>query len=479
MSHRNKLLSALPITFLFQAWGYAADAPSFDPQVAAKYGLSIPADADELGPAPQWVREAEVVASSAAVWKGYEFTLKETPVTRIVRCRSGHRKMQILDYHPVEKVTGIDAESVRGLPLLSHVPHSPDAFRLAHEHGIRAIPYVHFMCIHTNYADQDVCYYEHPEILMKDDKGRWVHTGMDGSERLHRFRTCANSPSYWKLSLAYVKKLMDWGADGVFIDNAGRRPPCFAPNFDKVRNPEFAPYVHEHLFPQATHDYAWGRFLDAVRSLVKSYGDDKIVVLNSGIGDPWQSAGDCCMWESFIFSWAWEGRRHTWSDVKAKAKANQWYLDAGRRIVALAFLDPHRHDLKNDSFWAYASARLVDFVLWANFDRTEVEVLNRVRLGRGLGPYQESEHIAYRFFENGLIVLNNGPEDRQLTLRSADNFAHPQLLDLYDGQKTVSVDRGELKVSVPATTARIYVEPRTAPGRGSAAEAGGGRKSAK
>jgi hypothetical protein len=280
---------------------------------------------------------------------------------------------------------------------------------------------------------------------------------MDGSDRLHRFRTCANSPSYWKLSLAYVKKMMDWGADGVFIDNAGRRPPCFAPNFDKVRNPEFEPYVHEHLFPNASHDYAWGRFLEAVRALVRSYGEDKIVVLNSGIGDPWQSVGDCCMWESFIFSWAWEGRRHTWNDVKAKAKANQWYLDAGRRIVALAFLDPQRHDMKNDSSWAFACARLVDFVLWANFDHTEVEFLNRVRLGSGLGPYQDSEQIAHRFFENGLIVLNDSLEDREITLHVADKFTPAQLLDLYDGKKTVPVDNGVVRVHVPSKMARILM----------------------
>ncbi|MFH1269220.1 MAG: hypothetical protein ABIK89_26115 [Planctomycetota bacterium] len=459
MSHLNKMLLVLWIPFLLQSPSEAAEDTSLDEHLAAKYGLDVPPAASQLKPAPRWVQEAEIVASSAAVWKGYEFLLTQIPVTRIVRARSGHARVQLIDYHPVEKVSGIDAESVRGVPLLSHVPHSPDAFRLAHEHGIRAIPYVHFMCIHTNYADQDVFYFEHPEILMKDAAGHWVHTGMDGSDRLHRFRTCANSPSYWKLSLAYVKKLMDWGADGVFVDNCGRRPPCFAPRFNKVRNPEFDPYVHEHLFPNASHDYAWGRFLEAVRALVKSYGDDKIVVLNSGIGDPWQSAGDCSMWESFIFSWAWEGRRHTWSDVKAKAKANQWYLDAGRRIVALAFLDPKRHDMKNDSFWAFSCARLVDFVLWSNLDHTEVEFLNRVHLGSGLGSYQEAEQVACRFFDNGLIVLNDSPEDREITLRVAEDFAPVQLVDLYDGKTTVPLDKGAVKVRVPSKMARIFVKP--------------------
>ena len=456
-TNMNLLIFTFPLLLLLPLPCQAADETAVDEQLAAKYGLHIPPVVKEVPPAPEWIRKAEIVSSSAAVWKGYEFLLQEKPVTRIVRARSGHRRMQVVDYDLVEKVSGIDAEAVRGIPLLSHVPHSADAFRLAHAHGIKAIPYVHFMCIHTNYADQDVSYFEHPEILMKDAEGHWVHTGMDGSDRLHRFRTCANSPSYWKLSLDYVKKMMDCGADGVFIDNCGRRPPCFAPRFDRVRNPEFEPYVHEHLFPAASHDYAWGRFLEAVRTLVKSYGDDKIVVLNSGIGDPWQSVGDCAMWESFIFSWAWEGRRHTWGDVKAKAKASQWYLDAGRRIVALAFLNPARHDMKNDSFWAFVSARLVDFVLWVDLAHTEVEFLNRVHLGHGLGPYQEADGIAHRFFENGLIVLNDSSEDREATLRVADELAGAHWYDLYEGNKPVPLDHGAVKVSVPGRAARILV----------------------
>jgi hypothetical protein len=73
--------------------------------------------------------------------------------------------------------------------------------------------------------------------------------------------------------------------------------------------------------------------LQAIRALVKSYGDDKVVLLNSGIGTQFQKDGDCCEWESFIYSWAWEGRRHTWDDVKTRAAQNEWYLKSGRRIA--------------------------------------------------------------------------------------------------------------------------------------------------
>jgi hypothetical protein len=112
--------------------------------------------------------------------------------------------------------------------------------------------------------------------------------------------------------------------------------------------------------------------------------------------------------------------------------------------------------MKNDSFWAFACARLVDFILWANLDHTEVEFLYRAHLGRGLGTLQEADQVAHRFFENGLIVLNDSPDDREMELRVPDGFAHAQLLDLYQGEKTVQVGQGVVKVKVPGKMARIF-----------------------
>lgn len=124
----------------------------------------------------------------------------------------------------------------------------------------------------------------------------------------------------------------------------------------------------------------------------------------------------------------------------------------------MSFLDPKRHDMKNDSFWAFASARLVDFILWVNLAHTEVEFLNRVRLGNGLGPYQETEQVAHRFYENGLIVLNDSSEDREITLPVTDGLATKQLVDLYD-KATVLLEKGTVKVRVPSKMARIFVKP--------------------
>ena len=400
--------------------------------------------------------------SSKSVWEGYDIDLKDVLVERIVRYRAGHAKKEVHVQIPVEVVGRLRGDSVKGVALLSHSPHSPAAYQQAHEQGFRAIPYVHFTCIHTYYADQDVFYFQHPEILLKDSAGRWMHIPMDGSDRLHRLLTCANSPSYWKLSLAYVKKMMDSGADGVFVDNVGPRQPCHAPQFTK-RNPEFDPYVHEHLFPKATHDEAWLRLLQTIRALVKSYGDDKIVLLNSGIGHPFQKHGDCCMWESFIYSWAWEGRypRHTWEAIKQRSRDNEWFLKSGRRITALSTLAPSSKDVKEDAFWAFSAAKLADFIWWASLEGSGAEALYQAHMGQSLEPIREDAQVAHRTFDRGLIVLNDSEEDREVQCELAPGFNGEVLLDLFDGAKTLELRDRRITAAVPAKKARVFVVPET------------------
>jgi hypothetical protein len=251
---------------------------------------------------------------------------------------------------------------------------------------------------------------------------------------------------------------MDRGADGVFIDNVGNRVSCHAPEFTKL-NPEFGPYVHEHLFPEASHNQAFDMFLQAVRQLVKSYGEDKIVILNSGIGTEFQKNGDCCMLESFIYSWAWEGRspRQSWTDIKKRVGDNAWYLNAGRKLTALSYLDSHRKEVKEDAFWAYSAARLLGIIWWANLENTGAEILYRAHTGKVLEPLQERGKVAYRIFENGIIVLNDGTDDKTVTIDLPREFQYKALLDVYEGKRYVKVSRKRIKVHVPAQNARVYL----------------------
>lgn len=425
-----------------------------DKKMVDKYGLTIPSPSEKMDSAPDWVLNSDMFTSGGRLWEDYKFSLKDTMMNRIVRMRASYGKMNMTEYYPVETIGSFNGSLLKGVPLISHVPHSQKAFEEAHKQGFRVVPYVHFWCIHTNYADQDVFFFQHPEVAIKDADGKWAHAPMSGTDRAFRFLTCPNSPSYWQLSLAYVKKIMDMGADGIFIDNVGRRQPCMAEEVVS-ENPEFNPYVHEHLFPDATQDYADDQMLQAIRALVKSYGEDKIVILNIFTGtDPrFMKSGDACMWEKFYNT---GGRQDTWEDVKKRAQTYEWYLDAGRKITASSSIGRSGGKAKDDAFWAFSAARLVDFLWWASLNGSGAEVLYQAHMGKGLEHFKEMKGIAYRTFENGLIVLNDGLDDQDVELTLPAGFQPRRLLDLYNDSRIINVKNQKVKVTVPKKSARVY-----------------------
>ena len=74
------------------------DKSDYDKQIAAEYGLAIPAPPDQLEPAPEWLRNKDMIFTDWTVnadmlntpfklWKGYRVELKDTLVERIVRMR--------------------------------------------------------------------------------------------------------------------------------------------------------------------------------------------------------------------------------------------------------------------------------------------------------------------------------------------------------------------------------------------------------
>lgn len=425
---------------------------------------------EHIDPAPEWVQNADMFTSAGwyitsdrpdtvnSVWKGYDIELRDITVDRIVRLSSGNGFKKKTEQVMEVKDGTFDGSSLKGVSLISHVPVSKTAFQQAHEQGFRVIPYVHFTDIHSFYADQDVFLFQHPEVLLKDENGRWVHIPMDGTDRVYRLLTCTNNPSYVKLSLEYVKKIMDWGADGIFIDNTNKRRECYAHKSKNIVNPEFGPFVHEHIYPDETHNYAFTRFLESVRKLVKSYGNDKIVMLNSGIGEEFQKHGDVCMWESYIFARGTRRTQHTWEFIKERARQNEWYVKAGRRITALSTPHISQPGIKEDIFWGFCTARMVDFVWWARLNGTGAEELYKVHLGKPLQPIQETDKVASRAFEKGLLALNDNSQDISKEVVLPKEFRHRQLLDLFDN-KLIRVTRGRIKVTIPKQSARVYLVP--------------------
>jgi hypothetical protein len=165
------------------------------------------------------------------------------------------------------------------------------------------------------------------------------------------------------------------------------------------------------------------------------------------------------MWESFIYSWAWKGRRpeDTWGNIQKKAAQNEWYTNAGRRITALSTIDRTRPEAKEDAFWAFSAARLVGFIWWAHLKGTGAEMLYRVHLGKPLSSLKSENGISSRVYENGLVALNDSTVDRTFELTLPDSFQRTRMLDIYNGSKNIPIRDRKVKLSVPANSARVHV----------------------
>jgi len=440
-----------------------------DTALVKKYRLNIVEPSDDLFSVPEWFQNLDMITSGfwwikdkpdtskKNFWKDYGFCLKDTLIKRVVRLHQSYGELLSHEQKLVTIDGNFDGTSIKGVTLISHVPHSKTAFKQAHEQGFKVIPYVHFKDIHTNYADQDLFYFQHPEVLLKNKQGKWVHLPMDGTDRLFRLLVCSNSPAYWKYSIAYIKKLMDWGADGIFIDNVGHREECYGEDYFKS-NPELLPYKHEHLFHGATQDYAFNRFLQTVRKLVKSYGSDKVIILNSGIGTDLQKSGDGSMVESFIYSWAWKGRnkKYSWSNIKKLAKKNEKFIKTGYRLTALSYLNKKRKEIKEDAFWAFSAARLTNMIWWANLVNTDAQILYKVHLGKPLEKIIENNNVASRIFEYGIIVLNDNDEGKNVRIDVSKYFHNNHFYDIYDNQQEVPINNFSINIKLPSKSARIY-----------------------
>ena len=129
--------------------------------------------------------------------------------------------------------------------------------------GLRGFPYVTYYQGPVNRMLQDIRLLEHTDWLAIDEKGRWRRTGFWNSEDAkNMYCTCFNTEEYRDALLAYVRKLMEMGAGGVFLDNVGFPQKCHGEEFG----------IHKHLYPTETE--AFTALLKETRELIRQYDPD-------------------------------------------------------------------------------------------------------------------------------------------------------------------------------------------------------------
>jgi len=244
---------------------------------------------------------------------------------------------------------------------------------------------------------------------------------------------------------------MNLGADAVFLDNAVPVRECYGPQFGK----------HTHPNPDATNTDDFEALAREIYKLVKSFGQDKIVVHNSGIAPSHWSYCDAQMWEGFRFDKGASEPVNEWPELQYAAEEHADAVRHGKVPVVLAYLGSMPADqCRSGTLYTYAFTRLYGWLMADWLDPTVspenqnlAKAIYTVRLGRPLGDAKPAGDALYRVFEKGIVVLN--------PTRAAASASIPvprdgMLADVaYDREVTAS--DGKLALEMAPESGRVLV----------------------
>jgi hypothetical protein len=314
----------------------------------------------------------------------------------------------------------------------------------------------------------------HPEWVNVDPKGNPRHPFLAPDYQKGWRMLCHWNSDYYTTALEGVRALMEQGFDGVYIDNFAGSGMCICYGDCAGKHP------HDKSGHAAEYDLILvhlmekRKFHERVTELVKSYGRDKIVMVNSGevagetgYPDLWDLA---IVRESFIHSFAWEGRKdpelttnrlETIVNQLAATQCIPLVIDYVLRGQAPKVKDVGKNlspqEIKDETFFGYACARTAGAVWadWMSLDAATARVFHSIRMGiRPLDVRKEAGGVCYREYPGGVVAVNFSQDNRNAALPLSHHRG--KLIDLY-ADSEVTVENSSLKVLVPANSGRVFL----------------------
>ena len=346
---------------------------------------------------------------------------------------------------------GLEAVNGTAWKFITHVPDTPEFLGEARRRGVRVFPYMTFYQTWLAETYQDARLSEHPDWILINANGRWAPTGFwESEDAKNMYCTCANVAGYADSVLAYLETLMKRGAAGIFLDNVHINRECFGEKFGQ----------HKHMF--GTQLEAFADLMRRARELIKKYDPDGALLINSA--DPatlpaeFWPATDSEMSESYICTWVATDR---WGDWHKNWNGLDKKVPAGKQICCLSYLGHDaKHSFKDDAFFCYASARLMNFIWGAGYDAAKVgddsaaRTLYGLTVGQPTGPETVADDVHYRLFKNGLVTVN--PTDSGKTLALPAGLPTSLLWDVYEGRE-VGGGGGSITLALPPQSGRVYL----------------------
>ena len=243
----------------------------------------------------------------------------------------------------------------------------------------------------------------HPDWVCIDENGERFHD-LWGTMHGHMglFYNCLHQDGVQEAALRQVAGLMELGYDGIFVDLAGPTVECYGDKFG----------IHSHAEPEKSNTDKYFELLDKMYALVKSYGDDRAVILNGPIASHWPRA-DALMWESAV--WVGGTSRELNQTPAELVLLGKRYAEArkhGKLLLPLVYLPENDPDVFNKAMFSYAYAMIFD-LCWTDYtalwdrDAAKAAGLYGLRLGEPENDGAEAQPGVWRRdFSRGTIFWN-------------------------------------------------------------------------
>ncbi len=335
--------------------------------------------------------------------------------------------------------------------FITHVPHTKEFLQEAKSRGIRAFPYMTFYQGWLFDKYENIRLADHTDWIQINEKGEWAKTGFwESEDSKNMYCTCTNVKGYADAVLEYLELLLKRGASGIFLDNLHPNKKCYGEEFG----------IHKHMFK--TQIEAFADLLRRAHELIKKYDPDGALLVNSA--DPatlpkefWPYV-DAEMSESYIVTWVAENR---WGDWHKDWNGIDKKIPAGKQVCCLSYPGHDKqYTVKEDAFFCYSSARLMNFIWSAGYnkktvkDDSAIRKLYGLRLGQPVTEEKIVDEIHYRIFKDGLVVVNPTDDSKKLTIKNEIRL--PLLWDVFNDD-ILELKDGSITLDIPAQSGRVYV----------------------
>lgn len=319
---------------------------------------------------------------------------------------------------------GSDARTAGSL-LIVDGPASQSVIQNAHDAGMKVIVSANLTELPISDADA------HPNWVCVDADGNPA-----GSLRTKDGLACFHLLDLRDAALARVCDIMNIGADGVLLDRATPSPECHGPKFEK----------HTHPDPDKTNNDMFEELAREIYALVKTFGQDKVVIQNSGILPARWSYCDAQAREM----------AGDWPEPRYAAEEHAGAVRAGKVPVMTLDAKAASADRRAESvLYAYSYTRLNGWLMTdlASDSTGLAQAIRATRLGKPLGDTKRASDALYRVFERGVVVLN--PTDAAATV-SIPLPLSGKLTDIAHDREVSSID-GKLVLQMSPRSGRALL----------------------